>query len=207
MIESDQSLIEFALAGDERRLELLLRRYQAPVFALALARLADWAAAEEVAQDVLVRASQKLGQLKDPGRFPAWVRSIALRQCGMWVRSRRRGSTSVPLQDDAAGRPESAVDDELDIASMIVGLPGALRGAGGMRGGAGGRPSGRRPSRMPNRPVATEVCATGSSPRFSLRPQALFGTRERPDYNCIAWFLVTFDVHLPISVSRVSADR
>jgi len=137
MTQSDSSLIESALAGSATGLEMLVRKYQAPVFALALERLADRGAAEEVAQDVLVSVSQKLHQLKDTARFGAWLRSITLRQCGMWIRSRRRDPVSVPLRDGTpdprggggGGPHDEAGDDELGIAAVIARLPKGRRAA------------------------------------------------------------------------------
>ena len=132
----DTILIEATLNGDRRAFEGLVRKYQSATYALAVARLQDAAAAEEIAQDVFVCAYQKLGQLRDPSRFGAWLRSITLRQCGMWLRSNKRKVHTRSLPEEEMGVAMSSVKDVgqggknlFDIAVMIGELPEALRAA------------------------------------------------------------------------------
>jgi len=136
MRADDPVLIRAALAGDKGSLERLLRKYQNPVFALVLARLGNVSAAEEITQDVLVHAWQKLHQLRSLDRFPGWLRSITHRQCGIWLRSKRRESGRRALLHDQmrgrlseGGRPPFANEDQLNVASMIAQLPESLRAA------------------------------------------------------------------------------
>ena len=67
-----------ALRGDDDAFVALMRRYQGSVYAIALSRLLNAADAEEVAQDVFLRAYEHLGQLRTPDRFAAWVSRITL---------------------------------------------------------------------------------------------------------------------------------
>ena len=57
----------------------LVRQFETTVFAIALRRLRNQAEAAELTQDVFVQAMRKLNQLREPERFPGWLRRIAVR--------------------------------------------------------------------------------------------------------------------------------
>jgi RNA polymerase sigma-70 factor (ECF subfamily) len=127
----DAKLVEETLNGEREAFGVLVRRYQSATYALALQRVGNAAGAEEIAQDVFVTAYRKLDQLKDTSRFAAWLRSIALRRCAMWLRREgRKPRPSGSLQDmkatdDASKRDEAA----FSIDALIAGLPEGLRAA------------------------------------------------------------------------------
>jgi RNA polymerase sigma-70 factor (ECF subfamily) len=132
----DKRSIEATLSGDRGAFEGLVRKYQSVTYALAIERVRDAVAAEEIAHDVFVCAYQKLRQLRETGHFGAWVRSITLRQCGMWLRSKKRkvrvhslpeGETGAALSwAKGAGQDGEAL---FDISGMIGELPEGLRAA------------------------------------------------------------------------------
>lgn len=57
----------------------LVRQFESTVFAIAMRRLRNQAEASELTQDVFVQAMRKLDQLREPERFPGWLRRIAVR--------------------------------------------------------------------------------------------------------------------------------
>jgi RNA polymerase sigma-70 factor (ECF subfamily) len=66
-------------APDFDGFEALVRENQGVVFQIAYGVLGNGADAQDVTQDVFVRAHAKLASLRDPGRFRAWVCSISRR--------------------------------------------------------------------------------------------------------------------------------
>jgi RNA polymerase sigma-70 factor (ECF subfamily) len=83
-IEDDEStslefLVEAAQAGDRDAFGELATRFQSMVYAIALRRLGNHAEAQELCQEVLVKAMQKIEQLKAPAAFGGWLRSITVR--------------------------------------------------------------------------------------------------------------------------------
>jgi RNA polymerase sigma-70 factor (ECF subfamily) len=75
-------VIELVLAaqdGDRAAFGELFERYERHVFAIALRRLGDYADAQELCQDVFVKALEKIGQLRQPECFGGWLRSIVHR--------------------------------------------------------------------------------------------------------------------------------
>jgi len=70
-------LARAAQAGDRDAFGELVVRFERAVFATALRRLRNYAEAEELTQDVFLKAFEKLGQLREPEAFAGWLKSIA----------------------------------------------------------------------------------------------------------------------------------
>jgi RNA polymerase sigma-70 factor, ECF subfamily len=80
--EEDASLnflVEAAQAGDRDAFGELATRFEPMVYAIALRRLGNHSEAQELCQEVLVKAMQKIEQLKVPAAFGGWLRSITVR--------------------------------------------------------------------------------------------------------------------------------
>lgn len=73
------ALVRDAQAGDRDAFDRLVGRTEAMVFAVVLRRLRNRSEALEVTQDVFIQVLRKLRQLREPERFEAWVRKIAVR--------------------------------------------------------------------------------------------------------------------------------
>jgi RNA polymerase sigma-70 factor, ECF subfamily len=81
-IENETSLeylVEAAQAGDRDAFGELATRFEPMVCAIALRRLGNHSEAQELCQEVLVKAMQKIEQLKVPAAFGGWLRSITVR--------------------------------------------------------------------------------------------------------------------------------
>lgn len=77
---SNEDLVALAQAGDSAAFGELVNRFERMVYAVCWQRLRDHAEAQEVSQDVFVKAFEKLEQLQEPAAFAGWLRSIAIRQ-------------------------------------------------------------------------------------------------------------------------------
>jgi RNA polymerase sigma-70 factor, ECF subfamily len=73
------TLVEFAQAGDRAAFGELARRFEGMVYAIAFRRLGNHSEAQELCQEVLVKAMTKLDQLQVPAAFGGWLRSITVR--------------------------------------------------------------------------------------------------------------------------------
>jgi RNA polymerase sigma-70 factor (ECF subfamily) len=65
--------------GDSTAFGELTRRFEGMVFAVALRRLGDYNEAEELTQEVFVKAFEKLYQLEVAAAWAGWLRSITVR--------------------------------------------------------------------------------------------------------------------------------
>jgi RNA polymerase sigma-70 factor (ECF subfamily) len=77
---SNDELVRAAQQGETDAFGELASRFERMVYVVCMQRLRDHAEAQEVVQDVLIKAFEKLYQLQEPAAFPGWLRSIAVRQ-------------------------------------------------------------------------------------------------------------------------------
>ena len=73
----DNELIAQVLKGDQQAYKVLVDRYQAYIFTLAYKLMQSREDAEEVAQDVFVKAYRSLADFKGGSKFSTWLYTIA----------------------------------------------------------------------------------------------------------------------------------
>jgi len=96
---SEATIVGRAQSGDLAAFEELSRRYQGPLFRLAVRLLGDRGEAEDALQDTMVSVWRKLPSLTDLPAFHGWVYQIMTRRCMSVLRTRARRSTE-PAGDD-----------------------------------------------------------------------------------------------------------
>ena len=97
---TDGELVRQSRAGEPAAYEHLARRWAARVLAVCHARVGragGRAAAEDLAQESLLRGLRSLPTLADPEKFGPWLVGIAVRTCLDWLKSAQR--TEVSLDD------------------------------------------------------------------------------------------------------------
>jgi RNA polymerase sigma-70 factor (ECF subfamily) len=88
-VESDAELVARIRRGDLDAFSQLSERYEKTLLALAVSRLRDFHAAEDVVQASLLLAFRRLDTLRDEGKFSSWLMQIAHRQVVEMVRAQR----------------------------------------------------------------------------------------------------------------------
>ena len=88
MIETND--VTAARGGDPDAFARLVRRYAAPICAIATAIVGNPRAGEDIAQEAFVRSWRRIGGLDDPARFGPWLRGIARNLAIDAIRSRSR---------------------------------------------------------------------------------------------------------------------
>jgi len=123
-------LLERLRAGDPRAFEELVIVYQHRVFGVALRMLGSRAEAEEIAQEVFLRAHRAVADFRGDARLGTWLYAIASRLCLNRLASpdRRVARGDEVLADVAAPTPDAAAAAEraeLDAAlrAAIAELP------------------------------------------------------------------------------------
>ena len=66
-------------AGSREAFDQLTELFYSRVYGIVMQRLRNTAEADEVTQEVFLRAFRKIGQLKDPAAFAGWLCQIAAR--------------------------------------------------------------------------------------------------------------------------------
>src|ERR1700681_1625637 len=124
-----------ASAHSTTEFERRLRETQRVVYQIAYGILGNGADAEDVSQDVFLRAYRKLGSLRDPENFRAWVarmsRRLALNHQRAIARAQRRNSKWFEKTAPSAASAETEVathDFHSRLRDEIGRLPEKLRG-------------------------------------------------------------------------------
>jgi len=115
MALSDAELVERALAGREDAYEELVVRYQRPLLSLLGRWLGDRALAEDLAQEVFLKAFRALGSYAPERKFSSWLFKIA--HNAAIDQLRRRGIATEPLEageEDAPDRLATLADDRAE---------------------------------------------------------------------------------------------
>ncbi|MCC6897419.1 MAG: sigma-70 family RNA polymerase sigma factor [Polyangiaceae bacterium] len=126
--EATRAWVHRARRGEPAAFEALVRAYLRPAYAVALAIVGRPADAEDVAQDTLVLAFERLETCREPARFGAWLLQIARNQAKNWLD--RRKLRDVPSGEGAleAVDPGAAPDASAERGVLLRAL-GALRPA------------------------------------------------------------------------------
>jgi RNA polymerase sigma-70 factor (ECF subfamily) len=111
-MESGESLIDRARAGDRAAYGELVRRYRPAIYGVMLAWLHDPAEADDAAQEVFLHSMRKIGQLRDSRCFISWLRQIAVRLALNRLNRRRPiGSLSPTRQALLPGNGDGPLDE------------------------------------------------------------------------------------------------
>ena len=106
MKNTDTLLIHRTLNGDDNAFAELVKKYQKQVHALIWRKMGDFHVAEELTQDVFLKAYQRLATLKKPQSFASWLYVIASNDCSTWLRKKRLWTQS--LEDTSSAQLEKA---------------------------------------------------------------------------------------------------
>lgn len=101
------ALVTAAKAGDQRAFEALVVRYRKRIFALALHITGNASEADDIAQDVFLKAYRALAQFEGRSQFFTWVYRMTVNR-------------SLNVRRDRARRGESILDDpRLELAVTV----------------------------------------------------------------------------------------
>ncbi|MCC6446533.1 MAG: RNA polymerase sigma factor [Armatimonadetes bacterium] len=121
--ENDAELICRAQAGDRLAAGALSERYRRKATAAAYAALRNADDAEDAAQESLVYALQRLPDLRDPDRFPAWLRQIVLSRCADYRRRCATRKLGTPLSAQNEASEEADLIERLAVRQAVARLP------------------------------------------------------------------------------------
>ena len=120
--DDDLTLVRHCLQGHRAAFEQLVRRYQKPVFNLALRMLRNRQDAMDVAQTTFLKVFEHLPSYDESYRFYSWLYRIAVNE-SINALGARRTSVSINDQepDDAPG-PEQRLEGEQTGRAIEAGL-------------------------------------------------------------------------------------
>ena len=104
-------LVRQTLNGDTSAFDRLVKIHRTTIYALVLSYIKNPADAEDLTQQIFIRAYERLTTLRELDRFRLWLLQIAHNTCKDWLRRRSGSTTRVEAANDtdfaeAAPSPE-----------------------------------------------------------------------------------------------------
>ncbi|HEY2369375.1 MAG TPA: sigma-70 family RNA polymerase sigma factor [Polyangiaceae bacterium] len=113
------ALVERAKAGDPAAFNALVRRYRKRIFALALHLSGSESDADDITQDVWIRAYHTLDKFEGRSEFFTWVYRLTVNRAFDARRARIRRSESSFDDEFSSRRPGSAGSDDPRLALAV----------------------------------------------------------------------------------------
>jgi RNA polymerase sigma-70 factor (ECF subfamily) len=127
--DSERADVALAAAGDQQAFERLYRQHVPRVHSLVRRMVGTEGSADELVQDVFVRAWQRLSTFRGEAAFGTWLHRLAVNLVLNWQKSAARGRRL--FDDDAAlditpSRREQP-EDAMDLEEALKALPPGAR--------------------------------------------------------------------------------
>lgn len=123
--DEDFRLVEKAADGNQDAFKELFLKNVSKIHSLCLRISSDTFVAEELTQEVFIKAWEKLKTFKFESKFSSWLHSIAVNQFLMHLRSekRRTQNTEEFGKEKNINNPKHINDIRMDIETAIKALP------------------------------------------------------------------------------------
>jgi RNA polymerase sigma-70 factor, ECF subfamily len=113
---TDEEIVSHVQRGQTRLFSQIVERHQDAVYGTALRFTGSASDAEDVAQEVFLKAFRGLGSFKGDAKVSTWLYRIAYNLCVDWLRKNRKaGRRASPL--DEAGE---AADGRVDLEGTVL---------------------------------------------------------------------------------------
>jgi len=123
---ADATLVRQCLDGDPRAFDTLVRKYQKPLYHLALRMVRDRDDAMDVVQGVFVKVYEKLDSYDEKHGFCSWIHRITINESINFTNRSKRsdeyesGVTAVLAPTQEAARSQAALSEEIEKAIAIL---------------------------------------------------------------------------------------
>jgi RNA polymerase sigma-70 factor (ECF subfamily) len=120
--------------GEAAAFEELVRQHQRMVHALTYRMTGSTADAEDLAQEVFLRAYEQIGSFRGTARFSTWLYRIAINACLNWRQSEARrhdlhAQAATELSTQQAGHRNQSDDPANEVRTALLKLPAKQRAA------------------------------------------------------------------------------
>jgi RNA polymerase sigma-70 factor (ECF subfamily) len=112
ILDEDLNLVRHFLTGDRAAFERIVEKYQKTVFNVALRMTHEAGDAEDIAQEVFLKAYERLKSFKPEYKFFSWLYRIAVNESLNFLEQKKR--YQVLDEQMAAGGPE--LDDVVEAS-------------------------------------------------------------------------------------------
>jgi RNA polymerase sigma-70 factor, ECF subfamily len=125
----ERKWIRQSLEGDPAAFEALVRKYQRMIHALTYRMTGSLADAEDLAQEIFIRAYRQLHQFRGDAKFTSWLYRIGINTCLNWRKSQLRRERLQQEWSDAQSATTSMGDTSERVQAALLQLPAKQRAA------------------------------------------------------------------------------
>ncbi|MEO8210152.1 MAG: RNA polymerase sigma factor [bacterium] len=127
--DEDFKLVELAIEGSGDAFKELFMKNVSRIYSFCFRISADAFVAEELTQEVFIKAWEKLKTFQFESKFSSWLHSIAVNQFLMHLRSEKRLSERIQELNEEKNPEESTNrhDSRIDLENAITKLPPQAR--------------------------------------------------------------------------------
>jgi RNA polymerase sigma-70 factor (ECF subfamily) len=111
-VKTDAELVASALRGSQDAYRELVKRFERPVYSLVLRMVQESGTAEDLAQDVFVKAFRRLDTYDPQWKFSSWLFKIAHNTTIDHLRKRTPDTVPLETEEDDKGSLSSVLPDE-----------------------------------------------------------------------------------------------
>jgi len=109
---TDEQIIGRVRGGETRMFAELVRRHEDLVYGMVVRFVGRSEDAEDIAQEVFLRAFRGLDGFKGESKFSTWLYRVTWNLCTDWLRRNRRPDRRADSVDEADALPDKRVDLE-----------------------------------------------------------------------------------------------
>jgi RNA polymerase sigma-70 factor, ECF subfamily len=117
----DRRIVERVLKGDPEAFNLLVQRWEKPIYNFIVRMIGDRDEAMDLCQEAFMKAYRELATLKDLDRFSAWLYRIAHNTCFSKLR-KDQGKTFVELEPET-NASKTSIENRLAVEKALQHLP------------------------------------------------------------------------------------
>ncbi|WP_066856855.1 RNA polymerase sigma factor [Halodesulfovibrio spirochaetisodalis] len=117
-LQSDSEIVASIRKGNRNAYALLVKRYQSKIYSIFIRSLRSEALAAELAQDVFLRAFEKLDQYAADKKFSTWLNAIAVNRLrDYW---RKEGATASQTEELDIELIDSSIGTEEQVERRTI---------------------------------------------------------------------------------------
>jgi len=88
--QTDEELVDSVLEGNVRDFDVLIERWQQPLYNFVYRYMNSEEESREICQDAFVNSYRSLAKFKRQSKFSSWLFKIAINRCNTMLRKRKR---------------------------------------------------------------------------------------------------------------------
>jgi RNA polymerase sigma-70 factor (ECF subfamily) len=119
MQNTDEELVKYFLAGNEKSFEALVKRYLKPLYNFIFQLTSDGSVAQDLTQEVFVKVWKNLEKFDQEKKFSTWIFAIAKNTTLDWLKKKKPLAFSAFENEEGENWLENVADENILSSNEI----------------------------------------------------------------------------------------